>query len=71
MTCGNGSQGCLGHGDWNMCVKPKLIEKLLSVDISDVSCGPHHVVVVGREGDAYAWGCGAGGRLGTGRENDW
>ncbi|GFT47521.1 hypothetical protein NPIL_194351 [Nephila pilipes] len=70
MTCGNGSQGCLGHGDWNMCVKPKLIEKLLSVDISDVSCGPHHVVVVGREGDAYAWGCGSGGRLGTGREND-
>ncbi|GIY41712.1 hypothetical protein CDAR_428491 [Caerostris darwini] len=70
MACGNGSQGCLGHGDWNMCVKPKLIEKLLSVDISDVSCGPHHVVVVGREGDAYAWGCGSGGRLGTGREND-
>ena len=29
MTCGDGSQGCLGHGDWNMCVKPKLIEKLL------------------------------------------
>ncbi|KAG8194177.1 hypothetical protein JTE90_002382 [Oedothorax gibbosus] len=70
MTCGNGSQGCLGHGDWNMCVKPKLIEKLLSVDICDVSCGPHHVVVVGREGDTYAWGCGSGGRLGTGREDD-
>ncbi|XP_035231974.1 serine/threonine-protein kinase Nek8-like isoform X3 [Stegodyphus dumicola] len=70
MTCGNGSQGCLGHGDWNMCVKPKLIEKLLSVDVSAVSCGSHHVVVVGREGDAYAWGCGAGGRLGIGSEDD-
>ncbi|XP_071033835.1 serine/threonine-protein kinase Nek8 isoform X3 [Parasteatoda tepidariorum] len=70
MTCGNGSQGCLGHGDWNMCVKPKIIEKLLSIDVSDVSCGPNHVVVVGREGDAYSWGCGSGGRLGTGSEED-
>ncbi|GIX96760.1 hypothetical protein CEXT_446221 [Caerostris extrusa] len=48
MACGNGSQGCLGHGDWNMCVKPKLIEKLLSVDISDVEndcCSPMEILL--------------------------
>lgn len=70
MTCGDGSLGCLGHGDLNNCLKPKLIEKLLSVDVSTICCGPHHVVVVGGEGEAYAWGCGNGGRLGTGKEDD-
>ncbi|XP_054713786.1 LOW QUALITY PROTEIN: serine/threonine-protein kinase Nek8-like [Uloborus diversus] len=70
MTCGNGAHGCLGHGDWNMCIKPKLIEKLLSVDVCDVSCGPYHVVVIGSAGEAFAWGCGSSGRLGTGREED-
>ncbi|XP_022250142.1 serine/threonine-protein kinase Nek8-like [Limulus polyphemus] len=70
MTCGDGSQGCLGYGDWNSSSKPKLVEKLLSVDVLSVSCGPHHVVVVGGEGDAYAWGCGSLGRLGTGSEED-
>ncbi|XP_076372611.1 serine/threonine-protein kinase Nek8-like isoform X2 [Tachypleus tridentatus] len=70
MTCGDGSQGCLGYGDWNSSSKPKLVEKLLSVDALRVSCGPHHVVVVGGEGDAYAWGCGSLGRLGTGSEED-
>lgn len=25
MTCGDGTFGCLGHGDWNSSSKPKLI----------------------------------------------
>ena len=25
MTCGDGSSGCLGHGDWNSTAKPKLL----------------------------------------------
>lgn len=29
MACGNGSNGCLGHGDWNSSARPKLIEQLL------------------------------------------
>ncbi|XP_023209430.1 uncharacterized protein LOC111612447 [Centruroides sculpturatus] len=70
MTCGDGSLGCLGHGDLSNCLKPKLIEKLLSVDVSTVCCGPHHVVVVGGDGEAFAWGCGNGGRLGIGKEDD-
>ena len=27
MTCGDGTFGCLGHGDWNNVTKPKLIGK--------------------------------------------
>ena len=37
----------LGHGDWHSLSVPKLVESLLSVDVSAVSCGPEHVVVVG------------------------
>ena len=44
---------------------------LFSVDVSAVSCGPHHVVVVGGDGEVYSWGCGLCGRLGTGKEENW
>ena len=53
MTCGDGSFGALGHGDWNSCARPTLIEGLLSVDVVDVGCGSEHVVVVGGRGDIY------------------
>ncbi|KAF2367178.1 Protein kinase domain [Trinorchestia longiramus] len=70
MTCGDGTAGCLGHDDWNSSAKPKLVEKLLSVDVAGLSCGQQHVVVVGSEGDVYSWGKGQGGRLGQGHEDD-
>ena len=70
MTCGDGSKGCLGHGDWNSLNKPRLIEALLSVDATSVACGPEHVVVIGRGGAAYAWGQGTNGRLGYGSEDN-
>ena len=25
MTCGDGTFGCLGHGDWNNSVRPRLV----------------------------------------------
>lgn len=46
-------------------------EKLLSVDVCAIGCGPHHVAVVSGEGEVYAWGRGDGGRLGLGHEEDW
>ncbi|CAG0922939.1 unnamed protein product, partial [Notodromas monacha] len=70
MTCGEGNQGCLGHGDWNSSAKPKLIQQLLSVNVCGIACGSNHVVVVGEQGDLYAWGVGLGGRLGLGHEDD-
>ncbi|CAG0889811.1 unnamed protein product [Darwinula stevensoni] len=70
MSCGDGTSGCLGHGDWNSSSKPKLIEQLLSVDVNAVACGNKHVVIVGSEGDVYSWGKGEGGRLGLGHEDD-
>lgn len=46
-------------------------EKLLSVDVVVVGCGPHHIAVLSRDGEMYAWGRGDGGRLGLGHEEDW
>ncbi|CAB4061412.1 Sodium/calcium exchanger 3,Sodium/calcium exchanger 1,Sodium/calcium exchanger 2 [Lepeophtheirus salmonis] len=54
--CADGSFGCLGHGDWNSSGTPKLIEALLSVDVSAISCGSEHVVMVDSRGEVYSWG---------------
>lgn len=34
MTCGDGSTGCLGHGDYHSASRPRLIETLLRLDIT-------------------------------------
>ena len=47
MTCGDGTYGCLGHGNWNNINTPKLVESLLTVDVAAIACGRRHVVVVG------------------------
>ncbi|XP_071139970.1 uncharacterized protein [Mytilus edulis] len=70
LTCGDGSSGCLGHGDWKNTNRPRLIETLLSIDVIAVACGKKHVVVVGSEGEVFSWGCGADGRLGLGNDDD-
>jgi len=33
LTCGDGSMGCLGHGDWSSVNRPRLIEALLRYNI--------------------------------------
>ncbi|XP_074661631.1 serine/threonine-protein kinase Nek8-like [Tubulanus polymorphus] len=70
MTCGDGLNGCLGHGDYAPISRPRLIECLLSVDVIAVACGPQHVVTIGSEGEVHAWGIGADGRLGLGNETN-
>ena len=70
MTCGDGSMGCLGHGDWYCAARPRLIESLLSVDVVSLACGPHHVLVVANDGAVYAWGRGRDGRTGLNDETD-
>lgn len=68
LTCGNGNNGCLGHGDWCSTTQPKLIESLLSVDVMVMASGLNHVVVIGRDGDVLSWGDGSCGQLGLGSE---
>ncbi|KAL0271844.1 UNVERIFIED_CONTAM: hypothetical protein PYX00_008810 [Menopon gallinae] len=70
MSCGEGSFGCLGHGDWTNAHRPKLIEKLLSVDITTISCGAQHILALSAEGIMYAWGRGQDGQLGLGHQEN-
>lgn len=51
MTCGDGQQGCLGHGDLHGTTRPRLIESLLPIDVASVACGDSHVVVLGTDGE--------------------
>ena len=71
MSCGRGDAGALGHGDYKDCLKPKLIEALLSQDVNGVSCGVSHVVALMSDSCIFAWGAGGHGRLGTGSEENW
>ncbi|XP_059148769.1 uncharacterized protein LOC131935999 [Physella acuta] len=68
LTCGDGSNGCLGHGDWCNETRPRLIESLLSVDVMAIASGLKHVVAIGRSGQVLSWGDGSSGQLGLGSE---
>lgn len=65
LTCGEGSTGCLGRGDFQSCFVPCMVDSLLNCDVVSVSCGPKHVVAVCGNGRVFAWGKWTGGRLGV------
>ena len=69
LTCGQGDYGCLGHGNYESLLKPKLIDGLLTLDVVSVSSGRQHVAIATADGLAYTWGCGDDGRLGHGNED--
>ncbi|XP_052128359.1 serine/threonine-protein kinase Nek8-like [Frankliniella occidentalis] len=70
LTCGDGAEGCLGHGDYSHCVRPRLVEKLLAADVVALAVGPSHVLALGGDGCLHAWGRGKHGRLGLGHQQD-
>ncbi|KAK0424078.1 hypothetical protein QR680_008488 [Steinernema hermaphroditum] len=68
LVCGQ--QKYLGNGEKGEdCLKPKVVDSLLRVDITDVACGDEHTVAIDSQGNVYVWGSGKNGRLGTGDEN--
>ncbi len=74
MSCGRGDRGALGHGPGTLedCLRPKLIEELLSLDTVGVACGESHAVAITSErGGVFTWGEGMHGRLGNGKEDMW
>ncbi|MCJ8739883.1 hypothetical protein PDJAM_G00052550 [Pangasius djambal] len=66
MTFGSGSNGCLGHGNYNDITQPKIVEALLGYELVQVSCGASHVLAVTNEREVFSWGRGDNGRLGLG-----
>ncbi|XP_037533789.1 serine/threonine-protein kinase Nek8 [Nematolebias whitei] len=69
MTFGSGSNGCLGHGNFNDVTQPKIVEALLGYELVQVSCGASHVLAVTNEKEIFAWGRGDNGRLGLGTQD--
>ncbi|XP_047247169.1 serine/threonine-protein kinase Nek8 isoform X2 [Girardinichthys multiradiatus] len=69
MTFGSGSNGCLGHGNFNDVTQPKIVEALLGYELVQVSCGASHVLAVTNEREVFAWGRGDNGRLGLGTQD--
>uniref|UniRef100_A0A4W5RQ10 non-specific serine/threonine protein kinase n=1 Tax=Hucho hucho TaxID=62062 RepID=A0A4W5RQ10_9TELE len=62
MTFGSGSNGCLGHGNFNDVTQPKIVEV-------QVSCGASHVLAVTNDREVFSWGRGDNGRLGLGTQD--
>ncbi|XP_077421369.1 serine/threonine-protein kinase Nek8 isoform X2 [Vanacampus margaritifer] len=69
MTFGSGSNGCLGHGNFNDVTQPKIVEALLGYELVQVSCGASHVLAMTNEREVFAWGRGDNGRLGLGTQD--
>ncbi|XP_047017451.2 serine/threonine-protein kinase Nek8 isoform X2 [Ictalurus punctatus] len=69
MTFGSGSNGCLGHGNYNDITQPKIVEALLGYELVQVSCGASHVLAVTNEREVFSWGRGDNGRLGLGTQD--
>ncbi|XP_046891729.1 serine/threonine-protein kinase Nek8 isoform X2 [Hypomesus transpacificus] len=69
MTFGSGSNGCLGHGNFNDVTQPKIVEALLGYELMQVWCGASHVLAVTNEREVFSWGRGDNGRLGLGTQD--
>ncbi|XP_065681888.1 uncharacterized protein LOC100207375 isoform X1 [Hydra vulgaris] len=70
LTCGQGEFGCLGHGDWLSINTPKLVDELMTLDITSLVAGSNHVAITTSDGKVYTWGCGLDGRTGHGTEDN-
>jgi alpha-tubulin suppressor-like RCC1 family protein len=60
--------GCLGHGNGETYLQPKLVESLVEDGCyaADVSMGESHMTVLTREGEVLTTGASSSGRLGNG-----
>lgn len=71
MTFGSGINGCLGHGNYDDVITPKLVEKMLEYETVDVSCGANHVMALVANNTLFSWGKGESGQLGTSDNNSY
>lgn len=69
-TCGSNSFGQLGFTRTGPETHPQVVKSLEEKNIDNVTCGDTYTVAVTSDGEIYAWGKAARGRLGTGNEDD-
>ncbi|MDR1797621.1 MAG: InlB B-repeat-containing protein [Clostridiales Family XIII bacterium] len=70
-TWGDGTAYALGHGNETNQTRPKRVEGLVGVKITEIACGGWDMVALSDAGEVYTWGynsegqCGDGGSVGT------
>ena len=72
FTWGAGDRGQLGHGDREDCLRPRKIRrKVVSHEtFSQVAAGDYHSAALSDLGEAFLWGAGEYGQLGSGDTAD-
>ncbi|XP_051146069.1 ultraviolet-B receptor UVR8 [Andrographis paniculata] len=68
FTCGDGSFGQLGHGDYSSQCSPLEVSYFSSKPVNQVACGMRHSLVLLRENQVYGFGSGKRGQLGISSE---
>nr|XP_002126613.1 serine/threonine-protein kinase Nek8 [Ciona intestinalis] len=68
MTFGSGSNGCLGHGNFQDVEKATIVEQLLGSELIEIASGSYHMLAVTSDGEVFSWGKGDNGRLGLNSE---
>ncbi|RLU17868.1 hypothetical protein DMN91_010107 [Ooceraea biroi] len=68
FSWGDGSYGKLGRGDSDGSKTPKIVDKLLDINVVKVFCGGQFSAALTAHGEVYTWGKGDAYRLGHGSE---
>ncbi|XP_050578084.1 E3 ubiquitin-protein ligase HERC2 [Bombus affinis] len=68
FSWGDGNYGKLGRGGCDGSKTPKIVDKLLDINVAKVYCGGQFSAALTAYGEVYTWGKGEGYRLGHGNE---
>ncbi|XP_034934449.1 E3 ubiquitin-protein ligase HERC2 [Chelonus insularis] len=68
FSWGDGDYGKLGRGGSDGSNLPKIVDKLLDIDVVKVYCGGQFSAALTAQGEVYTWGRGTAYRLGHGNE---
>ena len=69
-TWGRGWRGMLGHGEETDELEPKILDPLLTKDITQLALSRTFSVALSSQGEVFSWGSGKYGRLGHGNLRD-
>ncbi|KAM1960854.1 hypothetical protein FF2_020885 [Malus domestica] len=64
FTCGDGSFGQLGHGDFQSHCYPVKVSFFVDKHVEQIACGMRHSLVLVKGDEVYAFGSGKRGQLG-------
>ncbi|XP_059098247.1 serine/threonine-protein kinase Nek8-like isoform X1 [Tigriopus californicus] len=56
FTVGKGASGCLGHGDLEDVIRPKIVEALLGDEVLSIACLSHKIAIQTSEREIFLWG---------------